>query len=59
MYTAKIRYRQASQAVELKEILQGSARLRFAEPQRAVTPGQSLVLYSVETMLGGGVIENT
>jgi len=32
--------------------------VRFNEPQEAVTPGQSVVLYDGETVLGGGIIEN-
>ena len=35
------------------------SEMRFAEPQRAVTPGQFAVLYDGERCLGGGVIERT
>jgi len=53
---AKVRYRQADQACTL-EPFEGGYRVIFKEKQRAVTPGQSLVLYQNELCLGGGVIE--
>lgn len=54
--TAKVRYRQTDQACEV--IVRGNGvEVRFASPQRAVTPGQSLVLYTGDICLGGGVIE--
>jgi tRNA-specific 2-thiouridylase len=34
----------------------GEARVRFDEPQRAVTPGQSAVFYEGETVVGGGIV---
>ncbi|MCQ2424375.1 MAG: tRNA 2-thiouridine(34) synthase MnmA, partial [Clostridia bacterium] len=34
----------------------GTLRVTFDEPQRAVTPGQSLVLYDGEYLIGGGVL---
>ena len=54
--TAKVRYRQADQACMLEKSDSGYL-VRFDEPQRAVTPGQSLVLYNGDVCLGGGVIE--
>jgi tRNA-specific 2-thiouridylase len=35
----------------------GRLRLLFDEPRRAITPGQSVVLYDGEDVLGGGVID--
>ncbi|NKI17489.1 tRNA 2-thiouridine(34) synthase MnmA [Spongiibacter sp. KMU-166] len=53
---AKTRYRQQDQDCELIATNAGY-ELRFDEPQRAVTPGQSAVLYLGEHCLGGGIIE--
>jgi tRNA-specific 2-thiouridylase len=54
---AKVRYRQADQACRIDDIRAGSAQVAFEVPQRAVTPGQSVVFYDGEVCLGGGVIE--
>lgn len=54
---AKVRYRQADQACSLEKTASGY-RVEFDEPQRAVTPGQSVVFYDGEICLGGGVIES-
>ncbi|MEQ8230758.1 MAG: tRNA 2-thiouridine(34) synthase MnmA [Gammaproteobacteria bacterium] len=56
---AKTRYRQSDQACTVTSLADGRARVVFAEPQRAVTPGQSVVFYDGAEMLGGGVIERT
>jgi tRNA-specific 2-thiouridylase len=55
-YAAKSRYRQADADCHLAESENDVFRLDFAEPQWAVTPGQSAVLYDGEVCLGGGVI---
>jgi len=55
--SAKIRYRQLDQACRIEAIENGSARVVFEAPQRAVTPGQSVVFYQGDTCLGGGVID--
>jgi tRNA-specific 2-thiouridylase len=52
---AKTRYRQTDAPCTLA-MLDGAMRLDFTEPQWAVTPGQSAVLYDGEVCLGGGVI---
>ena len=56
--TARTRYRQADQACTVNVEADGLA-LRFDIPQRAVTPGQSVVLYAGEICLGGAVIKAT
>jgi tRNA-specific 2-thiouridylase len=40
----------------VKEIDESRLELQFAQPQRAVTAGQSVVLYDGENCLGGGII---
>lgn len=54
--TAKFRYRQADQPVT---VTRSGDQLHFAfdAPQRAVTPGQSAVIYDGECCLGGGIID--
>lgn len=54
---AKTRYRQADQACIIESIDHGLASVSFAEPQRAVTPGQSVVFYQGDVCLGGGIIQ--
>ncbi len=54
--TAKVRYRQSDQACVLEKTADGY-RVTFDQPQRAVTPGQSVVFYDGDICLGGGVIE--
>lgn len=56
---AKTRYRQPDQACHLEGLSRGALELRFEHPQRAVTPGQSVVLYRERECLGGAVIATT
>lgn len=55
----KTRYRQADQAAVIEVADDASLRVQCAQPQRAVTPGQSLVIYQSEVCLGGAVIADT
>ena len=57
-FSAKTRYRQTDSACEIQAGQNGdqSFQLQFPEPQWAVTPGQSAVLYDGEICLGGGII---
>ena len=57
--TAQTRYRQPDQACEVAVRDDGTLEVRFTDPQRAVTPGQSVVLYDGEVCLGGAVIAAT
>ena len=52
---AKIRYRQNDQACVVK-VIGDRAYVKFDVPQRAITPGQSIVFYDQDVCLGGGVI---
>ena len=56
---AKTRYRQSDQACVITQRTFDQCEVRFEQPQRAVTPGQSVVFYDGEICLGGGVIEQT
>ena len=54
--TARVRYR-AKEAKATLQINRDKVHVRFAEPQWAITPGQSVVFYQGEIVLGGGLIE--
>lgn len=54
---ARIRYRQTPQPCVIESITEDRVVVRFPEAQRAVTPGQSIVFYKNDQMLGGGIIE--
>jgi tRNA-specific 2-thiouridylase len=55
--TAKVRYRQPDQLCIVQEIGADRMLIEFDQPQRAVTPGQSVVLYDGDNCLGGGIID--
>ena len=55
-YGSKTRYRQADAPCRLAPGANGAFALQFPQPQWAVTPGQSAVLYDGDVCLGGGVI---
>jgi tRNA-specific 2-thiouridylase len=55
-HAAKTRYRQADAACRVTHAADSAIALEFSEPQWAVTPGQSVVLYDGEVCLGGAVI---
>ena len=54
--TAKTRYTQREAAATAEVLPDGRLRVTFAEPQRAVTAGQAVVLYVGEAVAGGGTI---
>ena len=54
--SAQIRYRQPAQACTVTQDADGCCGVRFDRPQRAITPGQSVVFYRDSHCLGGGII---
>ena len=54
--TAKIRHSQFDQPATVYPDAQGCARVVFDTPQRAITPGQAVVLYQGDMVVGGGTI---
>ena len=56
LYGARIRYRQPLQKCRIKLCQRGRLTIVFKNPQRAVSSGQSLVIYSKGVCLGGGII---
>ncbi|QUH25943.1 tRNA 2-thiouridine(34) synthase MnmA [Serpentinicella alkaliphila] len=57
--TAKFRYRQPDQHVTVEMTGKDTCKIIFHKPQKAVTPGQAVVLYDGEVCLGGGIIDKT
>jgi tRNA-uridine 2-sulfurtransferase len=55
---ARVRYRSIEGQASL-QIDNGTARVSFTQPQRAIAPGQSVVFYHEDTVLGGGIIAET
>ncbi len=55
---AKIRYHAPAAPCEVTPLPGGRAAVRFDEPQRSVTPGQSAVFYDGALVLGGGLIDS-
>ncbi len=54
---AKTRYRQSDQACMIHQLGEKQYKIEFVVPQRAITPGQSIVFYESDRCLGGGIIE--
>jgi len=55
--TAKIRYSAKEAPATISPLPDGRVSVRFKEPQRAITPGQSVVFYDRDVVVGGGVID--
>jgi tRNA-specific 2-thiouridylase len=54
--TCKIRYRHQPVPCQVRNMAGGTCEVRFSDPQKAVTPGQSVVFYRGDDVLGGGRI---
>ena len=54
--SAKVRYRLAAQPCTAWQTGPDSLRVEFDRPQRAITPGQTVVLYDGDTVVGGATI---
>jgi len=59
VYGAKTRYRQKDAPCTISRVGAERCTVEFAEPQWAVTPGQSVVIYESQVCLGGGIIESS
>lgn len=57
--TAKTRYRQVETPCHIQPADNDKYHVEFETPQRAITPGQSVVFYQEQTCLGGGIIDAT
>lgn len=55
--TAKVRYRHTAQPATVTQIDNDTIKVVFDAPQRAITKGQSVVLYDGDDVLGGGIIQ--
>ena len=54
---AKVRYNQKEQPATVYSIGEGKIKVVFDEPQRAISKGQSVVLYDGDIVVGGGIID--
>jgi len=57
--TAKIRYKARETPASLTPLPGNRVRVRFEEPLRDITPGQAVVFYQGEVVLGGGIISKS
>jgi len=55
---AKVRYNAPGAPAWIQPTSKGNVEVKFKKPQRAVTPGQSVVFYQDDLVVGGGIIES-
>ncbi|MEO6692400.1 MAG: aminomethyltransferase beta-barrel domain-containing protein, partial [Saprospiraceae bacterium] len=53
----KIRYKDSGAAASVEQIDNTQIKVRFDEPKKAITPGQSAVFYEGDDVIGGGIID--
>ena len=56
---ARVRYRMQDAEAMVQQLPSGELHLRFAKPQRAITPGQAVVCYDGDRVVAGGTIKGT
>ncbi len=56
-FKAKVRYRHAEALARIRPLGQGRLGVDFDTPQRAITPGQSIVFYDGDIVVGGAIID--
>lgn len=54
---AKVRYKQKETEAVISPLENGKVKVKFTEPQRAIAPGQAVVFYDGDIVVGGGTIE--
>ncbi|MDD4599783.1 tRNA-specific 2-thiouridylase MnmA [bioreactor metagenome] len=57
--SAKIRYNAIPADAVIMPISENQVKVKFNQPQRAITPGQSVVFYDDDVVVGGGIIQKT
>jgi len=57
--TVRTRYLQTEQSAAAEQTGENSLHIEFDKPQRAVTPGQAVVMYNGDVVIGGGTISNS
>jgi len=57
VFKTKIRYKHAESPARVRPLPRGRLRVDFEKPQRAITPGQSVVFYDGDSVAGGAVID--
>ncbi len=55
--TVRVRHSKRDSAATIVKIDDGCYQIEFAEPERAITPGQAVVVYDGDEVLGGGIID--